>query len=438
MEEERFYYIHPDQLRVGLYIHLDLNWTAHPFTFSNFKIKDEEQIRKIRELNLKQLRYDPLRSDGEPILPATIQANWTHEEAKSSSPTPQTPPQRSNRLKQLNDVILDCEQEFSKNAITAREVVRNLSSQPQSSREEAAKLVNQMADSVLTERDVAIHAISGGKSKHENYVHSLNVTVLALMLAKSLDMTEKDAQELGMAAIFHDVGKEESPLNKSFVDLHCEIGARIALQAGLSDRISRIILQHHEYVDGSGFPMHLKEEKIDPLARVLTIVNEYDRLCNPNNLGDAMTPYEALSHMFVKLPHKFDSIVLRLLIKSLGVYPPGSIVQLSNGAYGIVMTVNPLKPMLPLVMLHVPEVARETPVIIDLGEEPDLTIKKCLRAEQLPMEVFEYLSPRKRVSYYFLKQTPVNKSPSASTNEVIRQPSRPQTEPLPEQMARQA
>ena len=438
MEEERFYYIHPDQLRVGLYIHLDLNWTAHPFTFNNFKIKDEEQIRKIRELNLKQLRYDPLRSDGEPILPATIQANWTHEEAKSSSPTPQTPPQRSNRLKQLNDVILDCEQEFSKNAITAREVVRNLSSQPQSSREEAAKLVNQMADSVLTERDVAIHAISGGKSKHENYVHSLNVTVLALMLAKSLDMTEKDAQELGMAAIFHDVGKEESPLNKSFVDLHCEIGARIALQAGLSDRISRIILQHHEYVDGSGFPMHLKEEKIDPLARVLTIVNEYDRLCNPNNLGDAMTPYEALSHMFVKLPHKFDSIVLRLLIKSLGVYPPGSIVQLSNGAYGIVMTVNPLKPMLPLVMLHVPEVARETPVIIDLGEEPDLTIKKCLRAEQLPMEVFEYLSPRKRVSYYFLKQTPVNKSPSASTNEVIRQPSRPQTEPLPEQMARQA
>ena len=171
---------------------------------------------------------------------------------------------------------------------------------------------------------------------------------------------------------------------------------------------------------------------------MLTIVNEYDRLCNPNNLGDAMTPYEALSHMFVKLPHKFDSIVLRLLIKSLGVYPPGSIVQLSNGAYGIVMTVNPLKPMLPLVMLHVPEVARETPVIIDLGEEPDLTIKKCLRAEQLPMEVFEYLSPRKRVSYYFLKQTPVNKSPSASTNEVIRQPSRPQTEPLPEQMARQA
>ena len=438
MAEERFYYIHPDQLRVGLYVHLDLGWTAHPFTFSNFKIKDEEQIRQIRELNLKQLRYDPLRSDNEPIFPATIQANWAHGETTPSSPTPHDLPQRSDRLKQLNEVILNCEQEFSTNAITAREVVRNLSSQPQHSREEAAKLVSQMVDSVLTESDVAIHAISGGKSKHENYVHSLNVTVLALMLAKSLDMTEKDAQELGMAAIFHDVGKEDSPLNKSFVDLHCEIGARIALQAGLSERISRIILQHHEYVDGSGFPMHLKEEKIDPLARVLTVVNEFDRLCNPNNLGEAMTPYEALSHLFVKLPHKFDSIILRLLIKSLGVYPPGSIVQLSNGVYGIVMTVNPLKPMLPLVMLHVPEVARETPVIIDLGEETDLTIKKCLRAEQLPMEVFDYLSPRKRVCYYFLKQTPADESHSDSAGEVISQHSQTQTDPLLEQMARRA
>ena len=413
-ENRQDHYVQPDELRIGLYVHLDLGWMDHPFTFGNFKIKDEEQILKIRALNLKKIRYDPLRSDAMPDFPRTIQQDWA---TTTPLPLPVNPPNllhRSNRLKQLNENILASQRAFANHTNVVREALQTLQDQPEHSKGIAENLVKDMVDSVITESDVVLHAISDSNSDQVKFVHSLNVTVLALMLAKSLDMQEKEAADLGVAAMFHDIGKAENPQNKLVVDLHCEAGARIALSSGLSERISKIILQHHEYMDGSGFPMHLREGKIDPLARVLSLVNHYDNLCNPSNPAEAMTPYEALSKMYVNQSQKFDSSMLRLFVRLLGVYPPGSIVQLSNDVYGIVLAVNPNKPLLPLVMLYVPEVARETPVVVDLGEEKDLKIKKCIRPTALPGEVFHYLRPSKRVSYYFLKK---EDNPSTQSDE---------------------
>lgn len=419
------HYISPDQLCTGLYVHLDLGWMDHPFTFNNFKIKNEEQIRQIRALKLGKIRYDPLRSDCEPapLIPDTEESTPLTATAEPQQPEmpEQTQQQHfAERLQKLHEAIYACEKEFAAAANTVRQVTNQLPTQPKTARETAEALVNKMVDSVLTESDVVLHAISGNNYTEENYVHALNVTVLALMLAKSLDMTMEDARALGMATIFHDVGKTEipgkilkktDPLTKaeqSFLEQHCELGARIVRESGMSEHIANIIYQHHEFVDGTGYPKHLKEAQIDPLARLVCIVNTYDNLCNPVNPASAMTPYEALAHMFASQRQKFDSAILKLLIKSLGVYPPGSIVMLSNNVHGIVMSVNPSKPLRPFVMIHAPEVPRETPIVLDLSEEITLNIHKCLRIAQLPKDVFDYLNPRKRISYYFDKDKPAN------------------------------
>ncbi|WP_165601701.1 HD domain-containing phosphohydrolase [Methylobacillus sp. MM3] len=409
-------YIQPSQLCIGLYVHLDLSWMNHPFTFGNFKITSKEQIQKIRELNLNRIRYDPARSDYEPLpLAAPVPTLDPAPEivvektpvAKPDTvaeipPTPRTPQQRSERLKQLNTVIRICEKAFVQDARTTRELVHNLPTQPQATIKAATALVDTLVNSAVTEPDIVLHAVSGNNSSSEDHVHALNVTVLALMLAKSLDMTDAYARELGMAALFHDVSKSEIPRHKTFIDQHCENSARMAREAGLADGVVRVIMQHHEHVDGTGFPKHLVAAQIDPLAKVLAIVNAYDNLCNPFNPLTAMTPYEALAHMYATDHNKYDATILKLLIKMLGVYPPGSVVQLSNGIYGIVMTVNPQKPLLPLVRIHHPSVSRETPVVIDLSEENGLSIKKCMRPSQLPKEVYDYLRPCKHVSYYFM------------------------------------
>lgn len=421
MSGNEAHYIDVSQLRVGLYIHLDLGWMDHPFTFSSFRIKDESQIATIRRLGLKRLRYDPLRSLSEP-LPATAPVP---QQAAAAAPGPDAtaaaivpPPAATQldpaveRLVQLVQAVDECEKKFVHASRTMREAERILRAQPAKATSAAQALVDDIVGSVLSEGEVVIHALNGKRSGDEHYLHPLNVAVLALMLAKTLDMSEADARLLGMAALFHDAGKEEvpkkilmktDPLTRAelaYLQQHCEFGARLARDSGLGDRVAEIIYQHHEFVDGSGYPRRLTGERMDPLARLLVVVNVYDNLCNPYHPLDARTPYEALAYMFAQQRSKFDATILNMLIKSLGVYPPGSLVLLSDGSYGVVVSVNPARPLRPFVMTYDSGPDDEPPHILDLSECPTLSISECLRRSQLPDKVLEGLNPRRRICYF--------------------------------------
>ena len=416
-------YIKPEQLRIGLYVHLDLGWMDHPFTFNNFKIKDEGQIAEIRKLGLSQVRYDPLRSDCEPspedassplevvINSPEVRRESPEEDAEQGKQTLQ-----QQRLQQLQQAIQECEKSFVQTTGVVRLIEKDILNAPSRALHQATELVGSMVESLLTESEVVLHAMQPKTGAVEQYTHSLNVTVLTLVLAKSLDITEEEANFLGMGAMFHDVGKSQipdritkktDPLTKAEISLiqqHSGMGAKYASDVGMSPRVVRIIQQHHEYMDGSGFPDKLKGDQIDRLTRVVSVANLYDNLCNPVNPAQAMTPYEALSHMFAHQRGKCDPDVLKLLIKSLGVYPPGSLVRLSDNTYGIVISVNPSKPLRPYVLLYAPDVPRHTPLLLDLSIEVGLSVTHCLRASQLPGEVLEYLDPAKRISYFFSKE----------------------------------
>jgi len=434
------HYIEITQLRVGLYIHLDLGWMDHSFTFSNFKIKDEDQIAKIKKTGLKKLRYDPNRSDCEPG-PVDIRSKVSVS-AEAGQPVVDEsvlPDTISNEVSDIPDALSDAEMELARQkqyaqrlhmlhrafdeseklflaaTQTSRLALKNILLQPAKSIEQGESVVNGLLECTLNESEVAIHAINGNRSDDSDFVHSLNVTVLAMMMAKSLEMSEADSRTLGMAALFHDIGKAEVPdkilmkkealtkSEQSYYEQHSELGARLAKKSGMSDQVARIIMQHHEHADGSGYPMHLKSEQTDPLARLVSLLNCYDNLCNPQNIALAKTPYEALAYMFGHQRTKFDEDLLKRLIKSLGIYPPGSIVQLSNGIHGVVVSVNPNKPLRPFVMLHDSVVDRNVPLILDLREEPSINISICMKPAQLPQDALDYLNPRKRINYFIDK-----------------------------------
>jgi hypothetical protein len=162
-----------------------------------------------------------------------------------------------------------------------------------------------------------------------------------------------------------------------------------------------VIAQHHEQADGSGFPQRLNLDRMTAAARIVSLVNRYDNLCNPHVIARAATPHEALSAMFAQGKHKFDATMLSAFIRMMGVYPPGSIVQLTDDRYGLVAMVNATRPLKPKVLVHDPKVPSDEALVLDLEALPGLGIRRSLRASKLPPASQDYLAPRQRVTYFF-------------------------------------
>lgn len=421
MSEEMNHFIRPEQLRVGLFIQLDLSWLDHPFTFSSFKIKSEEQIETLRRLGLEKIRYSPTKSDFPP-LPSTLKEETpTTQAAEAIEPEiseadlalRDAKQKRMQLLRQQRAAIESCEKDFLLTAHSVRGLDRAIFSRPRESAEAGSKLVNRMMDSLMTDKDIAIHLMNDRAGGEEMYFHALNVAVLALMLGKELQLSREEITLLGQAALFHDVGLIEipdrimlktEPLNhaeQTLYEKHCEWSVNACKKAGLSEDVITLIAQHHEYCDGTGYPLKMRQKDIHPLAKVLTLVDHFDMLCNRPVQADSNTPHEALALMFSQQRSKFDALPLNTFIRCMGVYPPGSLVMLSNEAFALVVSVNSTRPLKPQVLVHVPGVPPEETPLIDLEREPDLNISKSLKPGQLPREARESLNPRKRTTYFF-------------------------------------
>lgn len=413
-------FISVEQLQIGLYVYLDMKWFEHPFAFNNFKIKDEEQIRIIRSLGVKKVRFDPARSDlkSPPKAPEP-----SSEEEKPEEPVLKEHPALASKraliekIKVQREAAARIENAFVDTAKTIHNVEKNLLTHPEETVDQANKLVGQIAESILTAPELAIQVMGDKVGGEEMYFHSLNVTMLSLMMARDIKLPQEAVQPLGMGALFHDIGRREIPdkilmktepltqSERNFYELHCQYGVEIGKKLKFPAATLAVIHEHHEMVDGSGYPRKLKGDAINILARIVAIANYYDELCNPHNILNALTPHEALATMFAKLRTKFDAKLLQVFVRCLGVYPPGTVVQLSNGPVGMVVTINTAKPMKPMVMVYDAEIPKDEAILVDLEFE-DVNIAKAIRPAQLPREIYNYLSPRKQVSYYFDASAP--------------------------------
>lgn len=409
------------QLRVGMYVYLDLKWFEHPFAFSNFKIKTEEQITVIRSLGQKNIRYSPDLSDVTPPRPVPTSQSPMQDvpEQPSTEQMPALSPaliaKRAmiERIKQQREAAARVESAFINTANTIRDIEKNLFSKPAETVRSATQLIEKITDSILSASDLAIHVMGDKMGGEELYFHSLNVTMLSMMMARDIKLPKEVVAALGMGGLFHDIGRMKIPnqillkketltqAERNLYQMHCHYGVEIGQRLKLAPAVLAIIREHHELLDGSGYPGKFKEEGIGLLSRIVVIANHYDELCNPLNVVDAMTPHEALSLMFAKQRSKFDPKLLQVFIRCLGVYPPGTVVQLSNGVIGMIATVNTACPTKPMIIVYDADIPKDEAILADMARETDVNIVKALRPAQVPREVYNYLSPRKRISYYF-------------------------------------
>ncbi|HEX7971822.1 MAG TPA: DUF3391 domain-containing protein [Thiobacillus sp.] len=403
-----------DQVRVGLYIRLE-SWTDHPFLFSSFKIRNEKQLQVLRSLGISHVHYERSKSDCPPLPPP-----------KANTPPPLPPPPdpeieamwaekkgRREKLSRQREALGRCERQFASGASTVKSLLRNLFSRPDESIQQAQTLVSGMVDSMLADKDVVLHLVNAKAGDETAYYHALNVTMLALILGKEAQLSAGEMRALGLGTLLHDIGKEKIPsqilLNKSpwtkaelnFYQQHVAYGVEMAQGLPeLSAAALDVIAMHHELLDGSGYPGRLEGEQIGRLARIACIANTFDNYCNRVNPADSMTPAEAISFMFKKEYGKYDPILMQLFVRCMGIYPPGSVVQLNSGQMGLVMSVNPGCLLQPSLLIYDPDVPKEEALWLDMRAAPELSVVNVLRPAELEVAVLAYLDPRTRVSYY--------------------------------------
>lgn len=413
---------------VGLYIELPLKWDQHPFLRGKFLVKDESQIDLIKGLMLDFVLVDSARSRvAIPAFEPQESAATLPETKESSAEAPIEDPQvaaawqakqaKARALAERRAGVAAAEKDFKKTVKQVKDLNNKLKHHPAQAINEAAEVVNRVVGSLQHDRENLVHLMGANNLDDALYYHQINVSVLALLLGRSMRFSDTEMRLLGLAALLHDVGKVKIPMQiqrkieprskaeEMLWRLHPAHGAEyVARFGGYDARVATIVAQHHEMVDGSGYPNGLKADQIDPMSHLVIMANYYDGLCNHVDARQSMTPHEALSLMFAKMPGKFEKAILQRLVKLLGIYPPGTVVQLSDGVLGMVLSLNQAELLRPSVMIYDPDIPKSEAVILDLNEEKDLSIKRSIRPAKLPTAVYAYLSPRERINYFFKLQ----------------------------------
>ncbi|MFZ6755405.1 HD-GYP domain-containing protein [Undibacterium sp. Dicai25W] len=408
-------FIDLSRLRVGMFVYLDVGWMDHPFPVSNFKISSQEQIDTLRSLGLERIRYSPDKSvpPDKDINTETVADNAVDlSEKNKKSPEEQALRLRRDLLADQAVSLQVCERQFTNAAQTFKQIGEQAHAQPALARELSEQLIQNFLGQILGEDEAAIRLLSE-KAGEKSSLHSINVTVMSLLLGKALDLSKADMHSLGVGALVHDLGKIDLPdrlrwsgeqfnyAENQIFNEHVSHGVNLARKMNLSANAMLLIAQHHEHFDGSGYPSRVKGEKMSPLSRIVALVNHYDNMCNPANPAQAITPHEALSQIFTQHKTHFHAPTLTAFIRMMGIYPPGSVVQLTDERYALVVSVNSARPIKPKVIIHDPTYPREEALIINLEQEQQLCIHRSLKPLQLPKAAYDYLSPRKRLCYFF-------------------------------------
>ncbi len=392
-------------LQIGMFVHLDLGWMSHPFALSSFRIADTGQIATIRSLGLARVRWSPERSDGALLAANDASAAETAHAADAGATTAPLTPGAAQQA--AADRV---ERQYAEAARDWRAATDLLQRDAAGAGQRYAALSRALVTKMLSARELSIRAVSAAPA--EDACHALNVSVLALLMGRLCGLTEGELEDLGTGALAHDIGKTELPpaLHKADAHFtnaelarwrdHVARGVTLGQRMGLAPGALLVIGQHHEHMDGSGFPLGIDGHRISVPARLTALVNRYDGLCHPSRRTLPMTPHEAVSLLFTQGQRLYDPALLTTFVRMMGVYPPGSVVQLTDDRYAVVESVSASRPLKPKVLVHD---SGGAPALqyFDLAQHAALGIRRALPAAQLPSAVREQLMPARRAAWFF-------------------------------------
>ncbi len=434
-------------LQLGTFVKIEGSWFSHPFPTNTFKIKSKEDLATILGLSNVTILYDPDRSDSgnEESVDSLSPENTDLEDADSEfgpsegedySETGNQKPvgegavipesslseilDRREDYHEFQNHLRKVEGAYQKFLGQGNEVFKQLSGRRSSGLKTADLIVTSIFQAIQNSKTAMsmIDIMSGNGVAWGLSEHALNVCTLSLLIGRQFELDSDTLMALGRGALFHDVGYRALPMKVKFVtggikveadpelgNLHPDLGTQLmAAFPGSEESVLEIIRQHHERCDGSGYPRGFSGEELSLLPRIVMVADRYDELCNAQNPESSLNPHEALSRLYRHVVMKGESAkycphVVQALVQAIGVFPPGTLVELSDGFMGIVSTVSIENPARPIILLYAPWLCRNDGLLVNLAKDTQLEIKRAVHPKDVPTEMLAYLSPRRMAMF---------------------------------------
>jgi HD-GYP domain-containing protein (c-di-GMP phosphodiesterase class II) len=353
-----------EDIQLGMYVsQLDRPWVETPFLFQGFYINSPREIEQLGQY-CEYVYIDEEQSRTTVSPKRVLAAPATKLVEPESVQRLNTPRDLGDFRQQLNTAIKV--HENTKLFITR--VMHDIRLGKNVDIKQAKQLVSELAENVV-KNPTALLWLTQLKNKDEyTSLHSLNVCVLSLFFGRSLNLPEEQLHTLGLGALLHDVGKLKVPtevLNKpgrlsteefGVMKQHTVFGYELMKNRGeLSNNALDIIIQHHERLDGSGYPYNLGHGQISHFSKLVSIVDVYDAITSKRVYHEETTPFNALNDIYKHREKEFDANLVEQFIKCLGIYPIGSLVELNTGQVGVVVFFSEKSHLSPTIMLILDE-----------------------------------------------------------------------------------
>lgn len=337
-----------DQLRPGMFVHdLNCGWLQHPFLRNRFKVHTDEDIQKFSQYGIREVYIDTL-------LGLDVADAQTEEEVKAEvhekmmKVAEAHPPRPHPRpVKEELTVARQIHHEANQAVHT---IMSDIRVGKQIEVEQVDPVVERITESILRNRDALI---SLGRIKQRDtytFQHSVNVCALLISFCNAMEFDANTIREAGLGGLLHDIGKMKVPLSilnkpgslseKEFdvMKAHVTLGRAILLETPNIPETAIIVAgQHHERYDGTGYPDKLHNEEISLFGQMASIVDVYDALTSNRIYHQGEEPTAVLRKLYEWSKFHFDEELVQRFIRTIGIYPVGSLVSLESGRLGIVI-----------------------------------------------------------------------------------------------------
>ena len=336
-----------NELRLGMHLHsFEAAWIHHPFWRTRFTLGDIADLQAIMASGVRECWIDAsLGADvAAPAGPAV--APRRDAAVLHSSPAPRRAATEPTDLgDELDRAAALCRR--SRDAVTSMFNEARLGKAIDA--EHCRPLVDDIAESVYRNPGALVSLARLKTADDYSYMHSVAVCALMVSLGRTLRLSEAQCKEAGLAGLLHDMGKALMPseiLNKpgklsddEFATMrsHPERGHAMLVEGGgASEAVLDVCLHHHEKVDGSGYPHRLAGDAISLFARMGAVCDVYDAITSDRPYKAGWDPADSIARMASWQGH-FDAKVFSAFVKSLGIYPTGSLVRLGSGRLAVVL-----------------------------------------------------------------------------------------------------